>query len=478
MPVNKSLPDEPTFYFLPRRYTNLSASQLDLWDAFYFLAARNQWQLQRARQQAQTSVEIEAAEARLAAYPPGSFETSTGELEKLTGVNREAIKNFREDALHKQLIKEDVSLQTGKGFFVQINGYAQEKKSIIKPAGYLTNGWLLAIRGKNNQALPKRLLNYYLSLPENVASRHTFDSEELRQELRRRDINPLYQKAGELLAEKSILKQDIIEAHFLLQDLGLIMSRATPPVYYQVDKYRLQQAPPASDKLDRLQKFRESEQYSRYQKLDTVRLAWLEEILQIGRYPLETTVIEAIWQDLAFLYNEVERFKILRRKVVGQRAVVGEKVDRWKETWRLYGQALVNRATYYDSAERWLLPLTKEPADCVISWNDKLAEFSRSVTDHQLRGRLQIGQRGLSSRQFGQFQLDLASRSNPQLLHTLVEYREKEKTLAQLPQLFFNPRTAFPLEIKVQDWDGADKSSLELWFQGLQLTVGRKKAAK
>src|SRR6476661_4648788 len=106
MPVSELLTGTiaRTHYRLPRRYTNLTSNQMDLWDAFYYLATKAQLDLAVTLESATSEIEHQRVLTRAELVPPGTFDTSTRALTDLTGIDRRSIGEFLDEAEELDLL--------------------------------------------------------------------------------------------------------------------------------------------------------------------------------------------------------------------------------------------------------------------------------------------------------------------------------------------------------------------------------------
>lgn len=457
-----------THYKLPRRYTNLTSNQMDLWDAFYFLATKAQLDLVAALESAASETERQRLLTRAELVPPGTFDTSTRALTDLTGIDRRAIGEFLDEAEELDLLERVAGLAGGHSYAVRLKDFQLNQKGLLKPLSYVEKGWLKAIRGKNNLALPKRLLNYYLGLPTNTASSLSFDSAQLGNLLRKQDLNTRLGQPGKE-GYHPIPPGELAEAHYMLRNLGLLVEESHRPGFYRLDREKLRDYPPDSP-LDQLAGWQASPLYREYQQEDQRRFSWLEDLLRVGHYPQDDIQIRLIWRDLTYLYGDPTRYEVLKKKARGQRDNLRPE-SKWGETWRLYLGELKKRSQTVETLPPFRFPLQFQPAEHLVEWDETLAEFCRVVTEPQLRGRVSAPPVFLSQLKGREVNLYVLSQGGPLYLGPLT-FGDKPKGLRQIPELFRQPQANFPLSVRLEGWELAPGCEIELWFQGLKLKTG------
>jgi hypothetical protein len=447
-------------YLLPKRYTNLTANQMDLWDALYFLAAQTQQRLHQQLAEATTHSARQTALIRLELHPPGTLNTSTAELRQLTGVERRAIGDFLAEVEQPGLIKRVENLGKARGYGLKIVNY-QPDKGIRKPMAYVANGWLKAIRDKHNLALPKRLLNYYLGRPANTPGSLRFDSVELGTLLRKKNLNGKFNPQM-----YPISLSELAEAHYLLRNLGLLEEEFERPGFYRVRLERFIDLPPEFP-LDPLHPFYQSSLYQTYHTQDPTRLGWLEDLVRLGNFPLEESQLETIWQQLQYLQHDPWRYEILRKKARRQRDKLHQHA-KWQETWRLYLGELERRTVRLETLPPFRFELSEGRVE--LDWREDLEEFGQQVFQPQLRGRITGPRFWLTHYKSSKFKLNLTISSTARLIYSgQLVWGEQPKTLGEFVcDLFQDYLTNFPLQIRLEGWEGPEiGGKLELWFQGL-----------
>jgi hypothetical protein len=437
---------------------------MDLWDTLYYLAAKKDREIHAKSLQASENKGQSPLNLRVEMYRPGTIETSTRTLTELTGIDRRAIGEFLEETEQQGLIERAVSLVDGWGYAMIIKGYVTEQKGILKPESYISNGWIKAIRNKNNLALPKRLLNYYLGLPFNTPTRFRYDSLELGNLLRKQDLN---NQTGQFSKEGfyRVAPGELAEAHYLLAGLGLLQEEEARPGFYRLVRERFFDLPPA-ELNDPLDEFLSGSLHREFLEQDAARLKWLVELLKQGHFPLNDKQVRLIWRDLSFLYGDQARFEMLRKKARYQRDNVRQEI-KWSETWRLYLAELKKRTVTVETSPPYKLVIEENSGSLSVNWHSDLVLFAGQVSDPVLRCRLQPSVGEIGANRYSA-QLKIHFQNDPFYIGPL-NTNSKAVSLGSLTDIFHDPDCHFPMRIEVEGWQGTLPAVLELWFQGQKL---------
>ncbi|NWJ46920.1 MAG: hypothetical protein HXX08_13750 [Chloroflexi bacterium] len=453
---------EPTHYRLPKAFACLTANEIDLWDTIFYLAAKTRLEI--------LSLPTEK-ERQLAwrANPPGSFETNTPELVELSGVGRQDVGDIISKAENKGLLNKGSALTGHYSQFVIENYAALQPKGILKPLSYIRNGWIQALRGEKNLALPKRLLNHYFGLTINVFSNHNATSTEMGEILRKGELRETEEGRIELRkkGKYAIAPAKLYAAHQVLLDLELLEENPRQLGHFRLNRARLEGFPPLS-RRDPLAEFLSGELFQQYSGQDELRSRWLVELLRLGHYPPEEEQAKAIWQDLFYLYGDVLRYEVLKRKAQRQRNT-GNPEQRWVETRRRFYDELKRRSAREETTPPYRFPLTFEQATHRLEWSEELSAFGRRVYEEQVRVRLSAPTAIRSFATGRRMNLSLRNGKGAALHVGQLEFDGQARGLRSMEQEFGQPEEHFPLEIGIEGWDGSAECYLEVWFQGLRL---------